>query len=69
MDHGRHFTGVNSDVILYWTVSSNPIAMPIKNRRTVNIIQDTENADNKLNRARESKAKNSGFLRPKRSAT
>lgn len=66
--HDRHFVCVNSDVILYCTVSWKPIAMPMSNRSTANIIQETENAAMMLRTTKDNSARNRGGFRPTRSA-
>lgn len=65
----RHRARVNSDITLYCTVSSNPIARPMKKRTIANINHDVENAASMLNMIMANNAKKSGCFRPTRSAT
>lgn len=67
-DHDLHLACVNSDVILYWTVSWKPMATPMKKRTTVNMSQETEKAETTLNITNDNRAKNNGGFRPTRSA-
>lgn len=65
----RHRARVNSDIMLYCTVISKPIARPMKNRIVANMTHDVEKGEIIFATMRKSSDMNRGGFRPMRSAT